>query len=95
MTTVVNIKKTKCYDVYCGRGSIYGNPFKIGEDGDRKEVIQKFKKYFYKRLKDKKFKNDVLFLKEKILGCYCKPLDCHCDVIKEYLDNLYLENYLI
>lgn len=54
MTTVVNIRKKKgkkssFYDVYCGRGSLFGNPFKIGRDGDRKQVIQKFREYFYKR----------------------------------------------
>lgn len=27
-------------------------------------------------------------LKGKILGCFCKPKACHCDIIKEYLDNL-------
>ncbi len=90
MTTVVNIrckrgrKRPHC-DVYCGRGSIYGNPFKIGKDGDRKQVIQKFREYFYKCLTDVTFRDNILSLKGKILGCYCKPLECHCDVIVEYL----------
>jgi hypothetical protein len=30
--------------VYCGRGSPYGNPFKIGIDGDRDDVCDKFEK---------------------------------------------------
>lgn len=85
-TKVVNIKKRTC-EIYCGRGSIYGNPFKIGRDGDRKQVISKYREYFYKRLTDSKFRDSILSLKGKILGCYCKPLDCHLDVIVEYLES--------
>ena len=84
-TTVVNIKKSKC-EIFCGRGSPYGNPFKIGKDGDRKQVIEKYKEYFYKRLTNPTFRDSVLSLKGKILGCYCKPLACHCDIIIEYLE---------
>jgi hypothetical protein len=84
---VVNLRKEK-YDVYIGRGSIFGNPFHIGKDGNREEVIEKYKKYFEKRIaEDCKFKNAVLSLKGKVLGCYCKPLKCHGDVIAEYLDS--------
>ena len=86
MTSVVNIKKEKC-DIYCGRGSPFGNPFRIGEDGDRKQVIKKYREYFYKRLTNSDFRDKVLSLKGKVLGCYCKPLDCHCDIIVEYLEN--------
>ena len=41
ITKVVNIK-TKKYDVYIGRGSAWGNPYAIGIDGDREEVIRKY-----------------------------------------------------
>ena len=93
MTEVVNIRRKKgrkrppCY-VYCGRGSPFGNPYHIGVDGDRNQVIEKYKKYFYNRLKNPDFKDKVLYLKDKTLGCYCHPLKCHCDIIKEYLNNL-------
>lgn len=86
--TVVNIKRTKC-DIYIGRGSVYGNPYIIGKDGDRDEVIRKYKEYFYNRIaRDSQFKQAVDWLKGKdiTLGCYCKPLPCHGDVIVEYLN---------
>lgn len=87
MTTVVNVKNEKC-DIYCGRPTIYGNPFIIGRDGTREDVIMKFIDYFFNRLKrDSKFKESVLLLKGKKLGCYCYPLICHCMVIAKYLDN--------
>jgi len=86
LTRVVNIRKEKC-DVYCGRPSIYGNPFVIGKDGTREQVIEKYREYFKHRIHD-----DVIFcqaiggLKGKKIGCFCKPLPCHLDVIAEFLN---------
>lgn len=88
MSIVVNIKKTQNYDVKIGRPSIFGNPFVIGEDGDRDEVVNKYKTYFDNRIKkDPIFKAKVDELKGKTLGCYCKPLKCHGDIIIDYLNN--------
>jgi hypothetical protein len=86
MTRVVNKYKEK-YDVYCGRGSLLGNPFVIGKDGTREEVIEKFRVYFYDRIKnDECFRLAVLQLKGRTLGCFCKPQKCHCDIYVEYLE---------
>lgn len=64
------------------------NPFVVGKDGTREEVIAKFEEYLnllfiehpaeFKQLKK---------LKGKTLGCWCKPEACHGDVIKRFLDN--------
>lgn len=89
-TTVINIKTRAYFDVYIGRGrsSVLGNPFKIGRGGDRAEVIAKYREYFYERLgNDPEFKAKILRLKGKVLGCQCKPLDCHGGILVEYLDN--------
>lgn len=91
-TIVVNIYKDK-YDVYIGRQRDskvfgFGNPFVIGKDGDRNTVIEKFKKYFYKRIQeDEEFKKEVFKLNGKILGCFCKPKSCHGDIICDYLNS--------
>jgi hypothetical protein len=85
MTTVVN-KRTDAYDIYCGRGSIFGNPYEIGIDGTREKVIERYKVWFNFCLRDPIFKREVLKLKGKKLGCFCAPLDCHGRIIKEYLD---------
>jgi len=96
LTTVVNIRKEE-YDVFCGRPSIFGNPFHIGKDGIRAEVVFKHLIYFYKRLiDDPQFKRKVLALKGGRLGCYChnwdgivpNPLYCHCDTVADYLNSL-------
>jgi len=88
ITRVVNIRSSK-YDYYIGRPSMLGNPFRIGQGGSREEVIQKFREYFYARIDtDCKFRELVLSLAGKILGCYCKPKACHGDIIAEYLNGM-------
>jgi len=85
-TTVVNIKH-ETYGVFIGRPSIFGNPYIIERDGTRKEVVELYRQYFLLKVaRDEQFKKRILALKGKKLGCYCKPLPCHGDVIVEYLE---------
>lgn len=78
---VVN-KYKESYDVYIGRGSKWGNPFKIGEDGDRETVIAKYRQWLFKQIQSGAFvKEDFEKLSGKRLGCFCKPKPCHGDVI--------------
>lgn len=44
-TKVVNIKDGEYFNVYVGRGSKWGNPFVIGRDGTRKEVIELYRQW--------------------------------------------------
>ena len=76
-TKVVNIR-TKQYDVYIGRGSKWGNPFRIGRDGDRATVIAKYREYIMGR---QHLLSCLPELSGKILGCYCKPKACHGDIL--------------
>lgn len=88
-TTCVVNRHSDPYDMYIGRGTPFGNPFMIGTDGGRDEVIAKFQDYFHERIKtDARFRLQVLKLQGKRLGCSCKPRACHGDVIKAYLDGL-------
>jgi len=72
--------KRESYDVYIGRGSKWGNPFKIGEHGDRSEVIRKYKAYI---LEKPELLAALPELYGKILGCWCSPKACHGDVLIE------------
>lgn len=97
-TTVVNINVEEC-DFYIGRGpggtippppqrGCYGNPFPIKKYGLRGS-IDRFVVYFYDRVEnDKEFRAAVLLLKDHRIGCFCKPSECHGDVIKQWLDEL-------
>lgn len=67
------------------RSGPWGNPFKIGRDGDRAEVLDKFRRWFYS-ISGYQYRQSVEQLRGKRLLCYCKPLDCHGDVIAEYLN---------
>lgn len=89
-TRVVNKDKKQKFDVYIGRGSPWGNPFAIGDNGmSREEVIEKYKNYFQEEiLSDDQRRKDLLSLKGQVLGCHCKPLACHGDVIADYLNSL-------
>lgn len=65
--------------VYIGRGSCYGNPFIIGKDGTREEVI---KKYIDLIESDEKLKKLIIQrLKGKNLLCFCSPKPCHGDYL--------------
>ena len=87
ITKVVNVRRTKEYDVYIGRGSPWGNPYAIGRDGDREEVIRKYRHDFERGFL-KSDKDDFRKLAGKTLGCYCKPAPCHGDVIAAHLNAL-------
>ena len=66
------------YDVYIGRPSKWGNPFVIGRDGTRADVIRKYEEYI---LSKPDLLADLHELRGKVLGCYCAPLPCHGDVL--------------
>lgn len=96
MTTIVNMRHHKC-DIVCDRTSPFGNPYQHGRDGTRNDACDKFKIYFYKKLNDPIFRDKVLSLKNKKLGCWCrclppcnnpkcKSLRCHLETIVEYLE---------
>lgn len=83
--------------VYIGRGrggvaGIFGNPFVIGRDGDRDEVINKFRKYFEARLEQDQAVREAFDellhharAGDLYLVCWCAPLSCHGDVIRDML----------
>jgi hypothetical protein len=89
-TKVVHCKKDK-YDVYIGRPSIWGNPYSHKKGtlaaflvNTREEAIAKYKEYL--------LANPDLVqrarreLRGKVLGCWCKPLPCHGDVLAEIVE---------
>lgn len=82
-TKVVNKRNTREYDVYIGRPSKWGNPFVIGEDGNREEVITKYREHV---LNSKELMADIHTLRGKTLACWCSPLPCHGDVLAELAD---------
>lgn len=84
---------------YIGRPLPLGNPFKIGSDGGRDEVIEKYRNWLVNRLTGACFSDtdtvaefDRLCRKyedERVLrlSCWCAPLRCHGDVIADLIED--------
>lgn len=89
MTTVIHHRLRQPIDeasgdyVYIGRPSKWGNPYRIGSDGTRAEVIAKYETWL-RGCPD--LLADLPELKDKTLGCWCKPLPCHGDVLARLAD---------
>ena len=64
---------------FVGRPTRWGNPFVIGKDGNRSEVIKKFKEWLDARPQVKE--QARLELRGKDLVCFCAPEACHADVL--------------
>ena len=73
---------------YPPEDSIFANPYKVGKDGTRDEVIQKYKTCILEKIERKEITQDQLDkLRGKKLGCWCKPNTCHGDVLVELIDS--------
>jgi hypothetical protein len=63
---------------YIGRGSKWGNPFRIGADGDRAVVIAKHEAWL-------RTQRDLLKAIDELRGrdlvCFCAPQACHGDIL--------------
>jgi hypothetical protein len=85
-TRAVNMRD-EAYDVYIGRPregleGPFGNPFRAGP------ALKRFRQYFLDRVaRDTDFRLQVLSLRGKRLGCYCKPKPCHGDIIAEWVES--------
>ena len=64
--------------MYIGRGSKWGNPYVIGKDGNRDEVIEKYRLYIERT---PELLCAISELKGKNLVCFCKPQRCHGDIL--------------
>ena len=64
------------------RRSRFGNPHKIGEAGDREEVIRKFREDIERRKQSDPIglMLDLIELEGKDLACWCAPEPCHGEV---------------
>lgn len=68
--------------IYIGRGSKWGNPFVMGKDGNRDQVIAAHKEWLWGQIDQGVVSlEDLAALKGKDLVCFCAPLPCHGDTL--------------
>lgn len=89
-TIVVNIRddiskvlEAKGLLVRIDRGTPWGNPFILDDDGDRETVIASYADHYLPHKPSLLCRLDSL--RGKALGCWCAPLPCHGDALKELI----------
>jgi hypothetical protein len=63
-------------------GSKWGNPFKLTKY-TREVSLEMFEQYL---LNNATLINNISELNGMVLGCWCKPLPCHADILVRYLN---------
>lgn len=90
-TSVVHVRDP--HDVYIGRAmpgrpeSPFANPFRIGPDGSRADVLAKYEAYLTARLAEEpKLHAELSQLRGKRLACWCTPAPCHGNFLVRLLE---------
>lgn len=90
---LVNLRSGEPYDIYIGRAnpwkrlaaSRWSNPFRVGPKGTREEVLARYRAHILAR-------SDLIDalpeLRGRTLACWCSPLPCHGDVLRELVEAL-------
>lgn len=78
------------YDVLIDRTTIWGNPYSHKEGTaakhkveTRREAIEKYREHL---MSTPELLSRLEELRDKTLGCWCKPKACHGDVLAELLN---------
>ena len=96
MCKAVNLR-VEAFDVYIGRAGHgqsgeFGNPFKVGVHGARGECVVLFRQWFYSEQgRAMRARVREVIKPGMRLGCFCKPMACHGDVIAEYVNSGFKE----
>jgi len=81
--------KTGIKERFPKQGSQFSNPFKIGRDGNRFEVLKKYEEMVIIKLShDATFAKNLETLYGKNLGCWCHPEPCHGDVLLKIINDI-------
>lgn len=74
--------KREAFEVYIGRPSKFGNPWRVTNEASRPRAIGQFESYARERVAmQPEFAESVKALHGKVLGCWCAPKACHGDVL--------------
>jgi hypothetical protein len=98
MIEICNLRNEKPqhrYDIKVDRSSVLGNPFNMTSVANRDQVCNRYYDWFYQQIKEDNIPFDEelnrlmsLYIKYKKLRlfCWCAPLRCHSETIKEWIE---------
>ena len=80
-------------EVYVGRPSPLGNPYALGRDGNREQVIAQYRRWLWAQLQSPGSPQERELMRllaqarsgEQELLCWCAPLPCHAEVVRSEL----------
>jgi hypothetical protein len=82
---IIRVNKSDQYDIFIGRPSKFSNPFIVGKDGSRTEVLKRFRNYMQSHPE----LNSILDeLQGKKIACWCDICEkCHGDILIELFED--------
>lgn len=84
--------KREAFDVYIGRPSKFGNPWRVLGEDSRAHAIERYEAYIRAGIaRDPKGREAIKALYGKTLGCWCAPKPCHGDVLLKIAAELVAE----
>lgn len=73
--------------------TIWANPYKITETQSREQALKLYREYIKEKLKSNPVMvKELIKLKGKKLGCWCKPECCHGDILVELITKYINDN---
>ena len=86
MARIVNLKREPDAvangAVRIDRRTPWGNPFAVGRDGTRLQVIARYRADLWRRIRAREIALEaVAALDGRDLACHCAPLPCHGEVL--------------
>ena len=67
--------------IYVGRPTRFGNPFELGRDGSRADVIDAYRRWLAEPEQRELRERVRRELRGRDLVCWCAPEPCHADVL--------------
>ena len=84
MARVLHLRNAPPDAIRIDRRTRWGNPFVMGRDGTREEVIEKYRDHLWGQIRTGKLSlDDLAGLHGKDLACHCAPQPCHGDVLSK------------
>ena len=104
MITIVRVsdkQKPNAYREYCGRPregelGLLGNPFRMKDESKRNEVSDKYDEHFHSNIPERA--KELVELAKTLdieLACFCSPKRCHCETIKEYIEQALEDEHIL